>query len=50
MACAVAGLKANSEMVIEEAQAVKKSYPDFYEDLKLLGADVSLNNTFKLHE
>jgi 3-phosphoshikimate 1-carboxyvinyltransferase len=50
MACAVAGLKADSEMVIEEAQAVKKSYPDFYEDLKLLGANVSLKNTFKLHE
>jgi len=42
MACAVAGLKADSEMIIEEAQAVKKSYPDFYNDLKKLGADVSL--------
>lgn len=50
MACAVAALKAEGETVIEEAQAVRKSYPDFYEDLKLLGADVSLNNTFKLHE
>jgi len=42
MACAVAALKANSETVIEEAYAVKKSYPDFYHDLKSLGADVSL--------
>ena len=42
MACAVAGLKADSEMIIEEALAVKKSYPDFYNDLKKLGADVSL--------
>ena len=42
MACAIAGLKADSEMVIEEAQAVKKSYPDFWEDLKSLGANVSL--------
>jgi 3-phosphoshikimate 1-carboxyvinyltransferase len=42
MACAVAGLRADSEMVIEEAMAVKKSYPDFYNDLKSLGADVSL--------
>lgn len=50
MACAVAGLRADSEMVIEEAQAVSKSYPDFYEDLQKLGADVSLNNKFKLHE
>ncbi len=42
MACAIAGLKADSEMVIEEAQAVKKSYPDFWEDLKKLGAAVSV--------
>jgi 3-phosphoshikimate 1-carboxyvinyltransferase len=50
MACAVAGLKATSEMVIEEAQAVDKSYPDFYDDLKKLGADVSLNNKLTFHE
>ncbi len=50
MACAVAALKADSEMVIDEAQAVKKSYPDFYEDLKKLGTDVSLNNKFTIHE
>jgi 3-phosphoshikimate 1-carboxyvinyltransferase len=50
MACAVAGLKADSEMVIEEAQAVNKSYPDFYDDLQKLGADVSLNNKFTFHE
>jgi len=42
MACAVAALKATEETVIEEAQAVKKSYPDFYNDLKSLGASVSL--------
>ena len=42
MACAVAALGANSETVIEEAMAVKKSYPDFYNDLKSLGANVSL--------
>lgn len=42
MACAVAALKATDETVIEEAQAVKKSYPDFYNDLKSLGAAVSL--------
>jgi 3-phosphoshikimate 1-carboxyvinyltransferase len=42
MACAVAALGANSETIIEEADAVKKSYPDFYEDLKSLGANVSL--------
>jgi len=42
MACAVAALGANSETVIDEAMAVKKSYPDFYTDLKMLGANVSL--------
>ena len=42
MACAVAALKADGETIIEEAGAVKKSYPDFYNDLKSLGADVSL--------
>jgi len=47
MACAVAGLKATSEMVIEEAQAVKKSYPDFYSDLQSLGAQ--LNSGFILN-
>jgi 3-phosphoshikimate 1-carboxyvinyltransferase len=42
MACAVAALKADDETIIEEAGAVKKSYPDFYEDLKHLGASVKL--------
>ena len=42
MACAVAALGANSETIIEEAYAVKKSYPDFYNDLKSVGANVSL--------
>jgi 3-phosphoshikimate 1-carboxyvinyltransferase len=42
MTCAVAALKADSEMVIDEAQAVKKSYPDFYEDLKKLGAIIDI--------
>ncbi len=38
MACAVAGLKANGQTVIEEAEAINKSYPDFYEHLKKLKA------------
>ena len=50
MACAVAALKAEGETTIEEAGAVKTSYPDFYNDLEKLGADVSLNNKFKLYE
>ncbi len=41
MACAVAGLRAEGETIIEEAFAINKSYPDFYEHLKSLGAQVS---------
>ncbi|MGF2412266.1 3-phosphoshikimate 1-carboxyvinyltransferase [Ferruginibacter sp.] len=44
MACAVAALKATGETSIEEAEAINKSYPDFYEHLQLLNADVSLIN------
>jgi len=41
MACAVAGLKAEGETIIEEAEAINKSYPNFYEHIKQLGAAVS---------
>jgi 3-phosphoshikimate 1-carboxyvinyltransferase len=44
MACAVAGLKGDGETIIEEAEAISKSYPDFYEHIKSLGASVSLIN------
>ncbi len=44
MACAVAALKATGETVIEAAEAVNKSYPDFYKHLELLNAAVSLDN------
>ncbi|HEX2846526.1 MAG TPA: 3-phosphoshikimate 1-carboxyvinyltransferase [Chitinophagaceae bacterium] len=50
MACAVAALKATGETSIEHAEAVNKSYPDFYNDLRALGAVVSLNHQFKFHE
>lgn len=50
MACAVAALKAIGKTTIEEANAVKKSYPDFYDDLKKLGADVSLSSKIIFHE
>lgn len=50
MACAVASLKAAGETTIEHAEAINKSYPDFYNDLRQLGAVVSLNSQFKLHE
>ena len=38
MACAVASLRADGETTIEEAEAINKSYPTFYDDLKKLGA------------
>jgi len=38
MACAVAALKATSTTTIADADAINKSYPDFYEHMKLLGA------------
>lgn len=41
MACAVAGLCADGVVVIQEADAINKSYPDFYEHLKHLGASIS---------
>ncbi len=44
MACAVAALNANGATSIEKAEAVNKSYPQFYEHLQLLGASVSLND------
>lgn len=40
MACAVAALKANGPVSIDEAEAINKSYPDFYQHLSLLGAGV----------
>ncbi len=50
MACAVAALKTKTVTTIEEAQAVSKSYPDFYNDLEKLGAGVSLNKKIRFHE
>jgi 3-phosphoshikimate 1-carboxyvinyltransferase len=44
MACAVAALKATGSTVIEEADAINKSYPDFYAHIGLLGASVSFNH------
>ncbi|MDP9230053.1 MAG: 3-phosphoshikimate 1-carboxyvinyltransferase, partial [Bacteroidota bacterium] len=42
MACAVAALRADGETIIEEAQAIDKSYPDFYNDLKKLNVIMKL--------
>ncbi len=44
MACAIAGLKATGKIIIHDAEAVNKSYPQFYDHLKMLGASVSLSD------
>jgi 3-phosphoshikimate 1-carboxyvinyltransferase len=44
MACAVAALKANGEVSIDDAEAVNKSYPQFWQHLQKLNAGLSLNH------
>lgn len=44
MACAVAALQASGEVIIEEAEAINKSYPGFYDHLTDLGAAVTTNH------
>lgn len=44
MACAVAALRADGEVVIDDAEAVNKSYPQFWEHLQKLNAAVTLNH------
>jgi len=38
MACSVAALRADGETVIQNAQCVRKSYPQFFNDLRAIGA------------
>jgi 3-phosphoshikimate 1-carboxyvinyltransferase len=40
MACAVAAVGASGETLVQDAECVRKSYPRFFNDLRLLGADV----------
>jgi 3-phosphoshikimate 1-carboxyvinyltransferase len=40
MACAIAALRAKGPVQIEAADAINKSYPDFYRHLQQLGAKV----------
>jgi 3-phosphoshikimate 1-carboxyvinyltransferase len=40
MACAVAALKARGDVLINGANAINKSYPDFFEHLEQLGASI----------
>jgi 3-phosphoshikimate 1-carboxyvinyltransferase len=44
MACAVAALRADGPVEIEEAEAINKSYPDFYDDIRALGAELKNKN------
>ena len=44
MACAVSALKAEGESIIDEADAINKSYPAFYNHLQQLGAVIKINN------
>lgn len=45
MAAAVAALRAEGTVIINDADAVSKSYPDFFSDLSLLGGKLHINNT-----
>jgi len=40
MACSIAALGASSITIIEKAEAVNKSYPAFYDDLKKMGVNI----------
>jgi len=44
MASAVAALKAGGPVTIEEADAINKSYPDFYDHLQALGGNVKVKS------
>jgi 3-phosphoshikimate 1-carboxyvinyltransferase len=44
MMCAVAALKANGETIIDDAEAVNKSYPDFYKHFEQLGVQLIIEN------
>ena len=43
MATAIMALSADGDTLIQDAQAVSKSYPGFYQDLQKLGASVTLS-------
>lgn len=43
MACAVAALRASGATKISDAEAVNKSYPDFFEDIAALNARVQIS-------
>jgi 3-phosphoshikimate 1-carboxyvinyltransferase len=42
MACAIAGLRASGDTKITDADAIKKSYPGFYEDIRKIGVKLTM--------
>jgi len=50
MALAAAGLHATSPVLIEEAQAIGKSYPDFFTDLQQLGVHADIHETESIEQ
>ena len=42
MACAVASLAASGETKIQDSECINKSYPNFFNDLRLLGANITV--------
>ena len=44
MAAAIMGLRGDQPIVIEGAECVAKSYPEFFDDLEVIGAKLSMNN------
>lgn len=44
MSFAIAALQAHGKTIIKNAEVVTKSYPDFWKDLKTMGAQLTINN------
>ncbi|MFZ9695788.1 MAG: 3-phosphoshikimate 1-carboxyvinyltransferase, partial [Chitinophagaceae bacterium] len=44
MALAIVSLRAEGNTLIQQGEAINKSYPDFFQDLINLGASVSLTS------
>lgn len=44
MACAITALSSDGDITIDKAEAINKSYPDFWNDLNKIGGIVSLND------
>jgi 3-phosphoshikimate 1-carboxyvinyltransferase len=40
MSTAIAALRADGPIIIERAEAINKSYPDFFDDLQSLGIKI----------